>query len=47
MMKKLLLTSIALAIPAGFATAQTTVQSCDREVTFDTIQSVQFPTMLI
>ena len=34
-MKKLLLTSIAMVIPAGFAAAQTTVQSCNREVTFD------------
>ena len=36
-MKKLLLTSIAMTIPAGFAAAQTTVQSCNREVAFDSV----------
>ncbi|MBO9420851.1 ABC transporter substrate-binding protein [Labrenzia sp. R4_2] len=34
-MKKTLLTGIALALSAGIAAAETSVQSCDRVVTFD------------
>lgn len=34
-MKKTLLTGLALALSAGIATAETSVQSCDRVVTFD------------